>query len=78
MRCAICSEKIDTEARDSVRLSNTQPPWKARHYKYGLAASITALGDGFSSVIRAAIGEPEETYWFHLKCWQHFKSLLGS
>ena len=68
--CALCGDPVDTMARTTVRLSNTQPPWAMR-------SAIGAMAQGFVAVIRAAQDIPEETYWFHQGCWQEFRPLLN-
>ena len=77
MRCALCEQ--DLTAGEAIRFSNTNPPRSARYwFSSGSVAAITALGDGFTAVIRAAMGEPQLTYWFHRDCWKAFsKDLLN-
>lgn len=79
MRCALCELPLDASRQPWIRFSNTNPP-RLDRFRYGTAAMISALGDGFSAVIRAAVGaDPEQTYWFHRDCWQLFsKDLLSA
>jgi hypothetical protein len=67
--CAICEVELDTADRQSIRLSSSQPPWRAR-------SAIVALGESFAATMRAVRGEPEVTLWFHRDCWHGFLELL--
>jgi hypothetical protein len=70
--CALCGSELDTADRQSIRLSNTQPPWRRR----SAGNAVAALGESFAAVIRVAQGEPEITLWFHRDCWRRFADLL--
>lgn len=73
--CAICRDDVNPVDPRSIRFSTSSPPWRVNRSSV-MAAYITVLGNGFREVLRAASGTPDETYWFHRHCWDHFRDIL--
>jgi hypothetical protein len=72
--CAWCELDVDTADRQSIRLSNSQPPWSVRS-GFGAAGAAAAAGQAFIATFRAmAAVEPPIVLWFHRPCW---RKLLG-
>lgn len=74
-KCAWCELDLDPADRQSIRLSNTQPPWSARS-AFGATGAIIAAGEAFASSLRAMRSEPVITLWFHRPCWDDLLALL--
>jgi hypothetical protein len=76
-RCAWCELDVDTADRQSIRLSNTQPPWSARS-AFGAAGAVAAAAGAFAATLRAVTAEePPIVLWFHRACWREFLDLLN-
>jgi hypothetical protein len=76
--CAWCELDVDTSDRQSIRLSNTQPPWSTRA-AFGTVGAVAATGAAFASTLRALTSEEAPiVLWFHRPCWRSFLELLGA
>jgi hypothetical protein len=70
--CAWCEQLVDERDRQSIRLSNSQPPWTL-HSGIGAAAAIASAGQAFAEMLRE---EAPIVLWFHRPCWREFVGLL--